>query len=84
MSACVLQCSVHGERGGRGDGLIRTSVAPLLPHRTAGAKHLGRPNNNNQRHLCVRNGDIELGAAAAYGADHVRIGVFRITLLVTN
>lgn len=48
------------------------------PHHTAKSKPLlfGQPNNNNQRHLCVRNGEIELGEAAAYGADHIRSGDF--------
>lgn len=48
------------------------------PHHTAKTKPLrsSQPNNNNQRHLCVRSGGIELGAAAAYGADHVRSGGF--------
>lgn len=41
---------------GRGDGLIWTSVTPALLIRRQRIRPLrsGQPNNNNQRHLCVR------------------------------
>lgn len=43
------------------------------PHHTTETKllHLGQPNNNNQIHLSVRNGDKDL---AAYGVDQVSRG----------
>ena len=53
----------------------RHSSSPHHPAETE-PLYLGQPNNNNQGHLCVRNWGIELGAVAAYGADHVRSGVF--------
>lgn len=73
MSVCALQCMRW-----EGRWLDTDKRRSSSPHHTAETKPLrfGRPNNNNQRHLCVRNGGKELGAAAAYGADHVRSGGF--------
>lgn len=69
ISACVLQC-LRWE----GSWLDTDTRCSSSPHHTAETKPLrsGQPSNNNRRHICVKNGGIELGAAAAYGADHVR------------